>query len=232
MWGVYLLCTWPCSGVQTPYSNLHLTSKACKDCQKALAEPEKMSKTLFSFFSPQKASKHNAPQVRSPTPVHPDPVEPILMPGLSLLPPQKVQDEHDIVVVRQAGHLWCVSIFIQHNSLTDMDCGYTISSTSSAWFWICTKNWTCPSCKPSSTMVGYKLNTCIMSKTTKIIIISTKNIEKHIFTENILNLDRWGGGAGPGLAWKKKVSVGTFSTFHHSLEKHVKKKKKKSHQSQ
>jgi len=42
-----------------------------------------------------------------------------------------------------------------------------------------------------------------MPKTTKIIIISTENIEKHIFTENIPNLDRWGRGGGR-LAWKKK----------------------------
>jgi len=71
-----------------------LTSTACKDHQKALADPEGKSETLHSFFSPQNASKENAPQVRSPTLVHADPIEPILMPGLSLLPPQKVHNEH------------------------------------------------------------------------------------------------------------------------------------------
>lgn len=68
--------------------DVHLTSKVCNDCQTALEELKK-KKTLLTFFGPQEASKENTPGVRSPTPVHADPVEPVLMPGLSLLPPQK-----------------------------------------------------------------------------------------------------------------------------------------------
>jgi len=33
--------------------------------------------------------------------------------------------------------------------------------------------------------------------------ISTKNIEKHIITENIPNLDRWGRGSWAGLKKKR-----------------------------
>ena len=74
--------------------DLHLTSKACNNRRKVLEEPTKKSKTLLSFFGPREASKENVPRVRSPTPIHADPVEPILMPGPSLLPPQTAQDEH------------------------------------------------------------------------------------------------------------------------------------------
>jgi hypothetical protein len=46
--------------------DLHLTSKACKDRQKAAAQLEKKSKSLLSFFGPQKPTKHNVPRVASP----------------------------------------------------------------------------------------------------------------------------------------------------------------------
>ena len=79
--------------------DLHLTSKACNNHRKVLEEPTKKSKTLLSFFGPREASKENVSRVRSPTPIHADPVEPILMPGPSLLPPH-INSEMIIISIR------------------------------------------------------------------------------------------------------------------------------------
>ena len=79
--------------------DLHLTSKACNNHRKVLVEPTKNSKTLLSFFGPREASKENVSRVRSPTPIHADPVEPILMPGPSLLPPH-INSEMIIISIR------------------------------------------------------------------------------------------------------------------------------------
>ena len=75
--------------------DLHLTSKACKDRQKAAAQPEKKSKSLLSFFGPRKPTKHNVPRVASPPPVHADPIQPIELPGPNL-PPLNLQKQQEI----------------------------------------------------------------------------------------------------------------------------------------
>jgi hypothetical protein len=57
-----------------------------------------------------------------------------------------------------------------------------------------------------------------LQKPAKTIIISSKNIEKHILTENIPYLVGGGRGGVPQLSEKRKVSVGTLSTFRHPLD--------------